>query len=100
MTQNEKVEKYFESELSMLPEESKDSLEVEEIKDICLKALEEIQQYREIGTAEEFKVLKEKNEPKNATFDNIYDIYICPDCGKSVGEHQNYCWNCGQAFSV
>ena len=37
----EKVEAYFKTELSMLPEESLDSVECEEIMDICLKAITE-----------------------------------------------------------
>lgn len=39
-TDYEKVKKYFENELSMLPEESLDAVECEEVKDICLKAIE------------------------------------------------------------
>lgn len=34
--------------------------------DMAIQALEEIQQYRAIGTVEEFKSLKKKNEPKKS----------------------------------
>lgn len=34
---------------------------------IMHEALEEVKAYRAIGTVEEFKALKEKNEPKKAT---------------------------------
>ena len=64
----------------------------------AIQALEEIQQYRAFSTIEEFKALKEKNEPKKAIFDNENEIYICSRCGEKVGEHQNYCWSCGKAF--
>ena len=37
----EKVKKYFDAELSMLPEESLDSVECEEVMGICLKAIAE-----------------------------------------------------------
>lgn len=37
----EKVKEYFKTELSMLPEESIDSVECEEIMGICLKAIAE-----------------------------------------------------------
>ena len=37
----EKVKEYFKTELSMLPEESLDSVECEEIMGICLKAISE-----------------------------------------------------------
>lgn len=59
MTENEKVKKWFKTELSMRIEESLDAIDCEDVMDICIKALEEIQQYREIGTVEEFKALKE-----------------------------------------
>ena len=37
----EKVKEYFKTELSMLPEESIDSVECEEVMGICLKAIAE-----------------------------------------------------------
>ena len=37
----EKVKTYFETELSMLPEESLDSVQCEEVMGICLKAISE-----------------------------------------------------------
>ena len=37
----EKVKEYFKTELSMLPEESLDSVECEEVMGICLKAIAE-----------------------------------------------------------
>lgn len=79
------------------------------LKDIA-SMLAEIQQYRTIGTIEEFKALKEKNEPKKAKWhpnpcaeDNR--IPICPNCntimvrteifGRTIDEH---CVSCGQAI--
>lgn len=77
-----------------------------------MKALEEIQQYRAIGTVEEFKALKdinriadnlskmeriefkalkEKNEPKKPYIQRIvkdfreHDCYECPNCDCFVG---------------
>ena len=54
--------------------------------------LDEIRQYRAIGTVEEFKALKEKNEPKKM------DRYYCPICRHYFedGEVHNYCPRCGQ----
>ena len=69
----------------------------EALATIC-EALQEYPKFRAISTIEEFKALKEKNEPKKAIFDNKDELCICPCCGKKVGEHQNYCWSCGQAF--
>lgn len=65
----------------------------------CIRKLfKEIQAYRAIGTVEELKALKEKSVAKKAGFDDEEGMYFCPNCEKFIGEHQNYCWNCGQAF--
>jgi hypothetical protein len=75
---------------------------------MAIKALEEIQQYRAIGTIEEFKALKEKNEPKKLTPID-YEKYIgivenakflrgacwCPNCKHTV-RSGTYCDDCGQ----
>lgn len=50
----------------------------DEVSEIAIKALEEIKQYRAIGTIEEFKALKEKNEPKKPIRN---DECTCPSCG-------------------
>lgn len=120
MTENEKVKKWFATELSMREEESLDAIDCEDIMDICVKALEEIQQYRAIGTVEdiqlifslckdlerivkkyeaigtldEFKVLKEKNEPKKIV--RFEDGDKCPICNHWVGFRYDYCDGCGQ----
>lgn len=91
MTEYEKVKRYFERELMLQPEESVESLYVEEIKDICLKVVEEIQQYRGIGTVEEFKALKEKNMEKNKR---------C-DCGGYISRfNNNRCLRCGALHAI
>lgn len=67
---------------------SKDAVE------ILLQALEEIQQYRAIGTIDEFKALKEKSEPKKP-IDRI--AYCdCPSCGEVDILGYPYCPICGQ----
>lgn len=67
---------------------------------MSIKALEEVEQYRALGTVEELGKLKEKQTPKKAAFDNEALLHTCPSCSKLVGAHQNYCWNCGQKFYV
>ena len=70
-------------------------------KDMCklaIQALEEIQQYRAIGTVEEFKALKEKNEPKKTLY-NGANWYKCPngcEVHKKAFEKDWYCPKCGQ----
>lgn len=71
----------------------------------AIKALEEIQQYREIGTVEECREAREKQKKKRPIkilvdpFEYDYD-YICPNCrneldGPALAE---YCHYCGQAI--
>ncbi len=57
---------------------------------VAHKALEEIQQYRALGTVEE---LKEKQTSIARTV--IEGEYFCPRC-KYVMHHPGYCKNCGQ----
>ena len=72
-----------------------------------MTVLEELKAYRAIGTVEEFKVLKEKNEPKKATIIKImYGSkgvkefeWKCPMCDLTIIEEtpcDEYCMNCGQ----
>lgn len=66
--------------------------------DRAIKALEEIQQYRAIGTVEEFKMLKEKNIPKKPDIEKFwgYDDLMCPNCKSYKIRKPNYCDKCGQ----
>ncbi len=63
--------------------------------------LEELEAYRAIGTIEEFKALKEKNEPKKPLFSTVNreTAYHCGSCKKFVGFYDTrkyeYCHNCG-----
>lgn len=68
-----------------------------------LNMLEELLAYRAIGTIEEFKALKEKNEPKELAEHNFQDevhYYLCPSCRSIVSCTQNYCDECGQALET
>ena len=95
---------------------------LQESVDMAIQALEEIQQIKEIissfpldcgstvedireiykqlrgflqfGSIEEFKALKEKNEPKKP-IDKISHIE-CPRCGTIKAIHNTYCSACGQ----
>ena len=79
--------------------------------DMAIIALKEIQQYREIGTAEEFREAVEKQRPKKCAIDSCPDHthYKCPSCGKihltrykhgcsGLGRIPRYCEYCGQAI--
>lgn len=76
--------------------------------DTAIKALEEIQQYRETGTVEECREAMEKQKPKKPRLNYKPKFfgratYTCPRCGNCcleefANERQNnrYCWDCGQ----
>ena len=73
--------------------------------DMAIKALEEIQQYREIGTVEECQEAVEKQKPQKALIETIYGYgekkYRCPECGETlmgVDIFAGYCKWCGQAI--
>ena len=78
--------------------------------DIAKSSMLEIQQYRGIGTVEECREAVERRNPKAPVvwgdgYDNegnmIYDMYDCPNCGKSyeVDYHDyKFCPCCGQAI--
>ena len=51
-------------------------------------------EYRAIGTVEEFKALKEKNTPKKP-FGGMYD-WTCPACGTYHSTHGKCCSACMQ----
>ena len=91
--------------------------EHKEAVEMAIKALEEIKQYRTIGTPEECRAAAEKQkEIKPKELKNIYPSgqYECPVCGYCVGKHKyfkstplgetlanckmefNYCPDCGQ----
>ena len=65
--------------------------------DAAIKALEEVQQYRAIGTIEECREAVDKMKPKKTAIEAI-KVHICPVCGSS-GIY-DYCGNCGQRVQM
>ena len=76
--------------------------------EVAIKALEEVQQYRQIGTVEECREAVEKQTAKKPTLidykkyanfvDNAHflrDAYWCPNC-KQVVRSGSFCDGCGQ----
>lgn len=60
--------------------------------DMAIAALEEVQQYRELGTLEELREAREKQVKISRKI--IEDRYYCPICGKLA--EAGHCKYCGQ----
>ena len=70
--------------------------------------INDLGEYQQIGTIEEFKALKEKNEPKKPYQDkHLQHTYFCSCCGYTLAESvaddccleeemAGWCPNCGQ----
>lgn len=111
----EKAIEYLEKSMISLMHQSaisfSDIQDCKQAVDVAVKTLEEIQQYREIGTVEECREGAEKQKPKKpivgADFmvgrdDNgepIWDSdYACPECGLGIADEYICCPYCGQVI--
>lgn len=66
-------------------------LMLQESIDMAIKALEEVQQYRAIGTLEKCRAVMEKQTAKKPI------VHQCPACGNAVMLSDGKCCsNCGQ----
>lgn len=77
--------------------------DVNEALEIAKQALEEIQQYRQIGTVEECRADREKQSPKKPRIlvsrgGKGGKYYTCPSCGGVIGKYIPFCRSCGQAI--
>lgn len=76
----------------------------EEKADTILTMIEELKQYRAIGTLEECRAAMERQNPRAAIAekeDTGTTKYTCPTCGMYMGWSTGsfparYCWKCGQ----
>lgn len=66
-----------------------------EALNMAITALEEIQEYRAIGTVSEFRELKEKATAIKALGSRY--SWDCPCCGTFHSTNGKYCSECGQA---
>lgn len=71
---------------------------ITEALDIATKALEEVQQYRALGTVEELKEAKEKQVAKKPYVEESagFKLYHCPRCEMPIFAGTEYCSDCGQ----
>ena len=82
----------------------------EEKANTILVMVEELKQYRAIGTPEECRAAVEKQTARRPDYEGdgyadghlVYDTWICPCCGKHYEvdyDNYNYCPDCGQKLA-
>lgn len=89
-----------------------DDYEYKKDMENLLHFLQELEQYRKIGTVSRCKDAVWRQTPIEADYegdscdengDPIYDTWICPNCGEKyeIGfDDYDYCPNCGQRVTV
>lgn len=106
MTESEKLIKSYADAIDCLKKNKPTSgyYMLQESVDMAINALEEVQQYRAIGTIEECRAAVERQNPRAAITekeDNGIKKYTCYACGRYMGWSTGtlparYCWKCGQ----
>lgn len=106
MMQDEKLVKSYEDAIDCLNKNKPTSgyYMLQESVDMATKALEEVQQYRQIGTVEECREAVGKMRPKEPWKDRENNLrscdyeWKCPICGHIVGDDEDtyFCKHCGQ----
>lgn len=113
MTENEAIERLKCMRLFMqINDKASESKFLEEdyiANKLAVKALEEIQQYRAIGTVEECREARERQRGKKPVYPYLKSFPTCPNCGEvnlqqeneygNVVENYDFCPDCGQAIS-
>ena len=116
MTENEAIRELAKIKNDLMSLEYLQTTDEEyEMLNTAISALEEIQQYREIGSLEEFREVVDRQKPKKILpLDRdglLYEDgwrYKCPVCGCAVGENVyhpdvtkdfEYCSMCGQKIT-
>ena len=111
MTESEAIDKLKNMRLFMQIEDNKNECKFTEddyaANKMALQALEEVQQYRQIGTVEECREAVEKQTARKPDYEGdgysdgqlVYDTWICPSCGQYYEvdyDDYDYCPECGQ----
>lgn len=105
MTENEAIEvlKDFDKQASAKADGAYQTAIGEMACKVAISALEEIQQYRALGTVEELREAMEKQRAKkpHKNFEKFSGVWC--SCGNYLGKinfanKQSYCSDCGQAI--
>ena len=69
----------------------------DEVKDMCIEALVQVEQYRALGTVEELKEAREKQVAKkpNIVGGEFIKLAECSECNTVIRFKQEYCHKCG-----
>lgn len=105
MTENEAINMF--KNVSIDYKNLRNALECKVMIDMAIKALEEVQEYRKLGTVEECREAVEKTKAKKVVYQNRHgegdddknvDYFICPVCGRRLRNKQkdSHCGRCGQ----
>lgn len=108
MTENEAIDELNTSiDLAKMCTENLERKREVQGYETAIKALEEIQQYREIGTVEECRAAVKKQTIEKPIYN---DKCTCPSCythnevwekrRNTVGSDIVHCWHCGQAVEI
>lgn len=107
MTENEAIERLKCMRLFMqINDKSSESKFLEEdyiANKIAIKALEEIQQYRAIGTVEECREARERQRVKDIIHNpdgGVDEDWLYPSCGRFCSPYTEHCQHCGQAVKA
>ena len=74
----------------------------DEVKDMCIEALVQVEQYRALGTVEELKEAREKQISDKWIECPYADLIMCPSCNAEFSTIDNcteqfeYCPKCGK----
>ena len=94
----------------MIDKEDKDSVWIKDCKalSVAISAIQELREYKRLGTLEEVRKAAEKQRTKKPTYDGdgyapdgtfVWDEWICPKCGNRYEvdyDDYDYCPKCGQ----
>lgn len=102
MTENEAIKEFNVMIGNRMRAKNGISEKQHELFQIAMDALEEIQQYRSIGTVEECREVVERQRKEKYKIlkpCKSVNYYQCPVCGGLLRINENFCGNCGQAIS-
>lgn len=102
MTENEAIKEFNKMVGRKMMTQNGISEKDHELLQIAMDCLEEIQEYRAIGTVEQFREAMEKQEAKQYKVlkpCKSVNYYQCPVCDGLLHINENFCGNCGQGIS-